>query len=271
MNINPCLTILFSLSLASCTLNSNDNSLDNIDYTFKRKEAAKINAKLAVQYISINRLDIAKEKIDKALLEDDKSPEVLNASAIFQSKLGNLEKAEYYFNQALLIDPNNPEIMNDYGVFLSIEKNDFERALSYLSKSYSNPLNTKIEVSSTNLANTLAYKYRSKNLAIPDNELLRIRGFLDRAISSNDQYSVAYWSFADILYYQKLFPESRKYLLRYFELNNPDPVTLLLAIQIAIGNNNIVEKNNYEKILLTQFPNSLQTKTYIKSLQDKNK
>ena len=250
--------------LLGCALERATPLYEDDEFEFRKKEAAEINAQLALQYLSINQLQIAKEKVDKAMLENPKSPQVLNAAALLEIQLTNNKQAEKHFKKALSIEPENPDILNNYGAFLLRQYGDHQKAFEKFSQANKNPLYRSREISSTNLANALYYKYQSKQQPIPKEDSLRILGFIEQSISFNQKYAPAYLSYAEMLYYQEQYDEAKKYLLTYHTIQTPSPISLMLGINIATKANNVVEKNNYEKMLLTQFPNSAETRSYIK-------
>ena len=71
------------------------------------EKASKVNVQLGIGYLQQNNLELANEKLSKALRQDDNSAAAHNAYAILQQRLKQDDLAEYHFKRATELDPND--------------------------------------------------------------------------------------------------------------------------------------------------------------------
>jgi type IV pilus assembly protein PilF len=81
-------------------------------------EAGKINARLAMEYLKREQLQVAREKVDKALLQNPKDVNVQLSAGLVYERLRDKKRAEKHFRQALKADVDSPEAQNALGAFL---------------------------------------------------------------------------------------------------------------------------------------------------------
>ncbi len=82
------------------------------------EKASAVNVQLGIGYMQQNKLDLASEKLTKALRQDPKSAPVHNAYAILQERLKQMDLAEYHYKEATRLDPKDSQAANNYGAFL---------------------------------------------------------------------------------------------------------------------------------------------------------
>jgi type IV pilus assembly protein PilF len=91
----------------------------------QNEKASAVNVQLGIGYLQQNNLELASEKLDKALRQDPNSAAAHNAYAILQDRLQQAEKAEYHYKRATTLDPRDSQANNNYGAFLC--RNNRER------------------------------------------------------------------------------------------------------------------------------------------------
>lgn len=74
---------------------------------------AKAAASLAMGYVELGRLDIAKKEVEKGYRLDPRSSEVNNVLGLIHMEIGQFNVSERYFNQALRNEPDNPAYQNN--------------------------------------------------------------------------------------------------------------------------------------------------------------
>jgi len=84
----------------------------------KSDKASSVNADLGIRYLQSGRLQLANDKLTKALEQNPNNPTSNHYYAILQQQLGDKAKAGQYFNRAVKLNPKDPEIRNNYGSFL---------------------------------------------------------------------------------------------------------------------------------------------------------
>ena len=81
-------------------------------------DAARLNARLGVEYMKQGQVAIAREKIDKALQQNPRDPGVQMSAGLLYEQLREPKVAERHYRQALKLEPDNPEAQNALGAFL---------------------------------------------------------------------------------------------------------------------------------------------------------
>jgi type IV pilus assembly protein PilF len=81
-------------------------------------DAGAANVQLGAQYLQQDNLPVAKEKLEKAVKQTPKNPEVHGLLGLLYHRLGDDKRAEKEYRTALDLAPGDPEQLNNYAVFL---------------------------------------------------------------------------------------------------------------------------------------------------------
>ena len=84
----------------------------------QNEKASAVNVQLGIGYLQQNKLELASEKLTKALRQDPDSAAAHNAYAILQERLLQPEKAEFHYSRATELDPKDSQAANNYGAYL---------------------------------------------------------------------------------------------------------------------------------------------------------
>ncbi len=115
------------------------------------EKASAINVQLGIGYMQQNKLDLASEKLTKAIRQNPESASANNAYAILQERLKQLDLAEYHYEKATELDTNNAQAANNYGTFLCRNGRELESE-KYFMRALDNPLYSTPEYAYTNAA-----------------------------------------------------------------------------------------------------------------------
>ena len=96
------ITIILAIFLTAC---GGSSTVKKDTQGTNYKEAAKINVQLASGYIQRGQLEIAKEKLDKAIEQDSGYVPAYTTMALLMDILGEEDDAESYYLEALDIHP----------------------------------------------------------------------------------------------------------------------------------------------------------------------
>jgi type IV pilus assembly protein PilF len=81
-------------------------------------EAATVNMQLAVEYMKLNNLPVAQEKMERALSQDPNNPTIESIAGVVYERIGDNTKAEHYFAAAAKNGKKDPDVLNNYAGFL---------------------------------------------------------------------------------------------------------------------------------------------------------
>jgi type IV pilus assembly protein PilF len=82
------------------------------------EQAAIANMKMALEYMRINNLAQARDRIERALGEAPDNPNVQETAGLVYERLNDLPKAKHAFSAAARLGKNDPDILNSYAGFL---------------------------------------------------------------------------------------------------------------------------------------------------------
>ena len=213
------------------------------------RRASTTNVQLAIGYLKKGNLDIAEEKVKRALDLNWKNPDAHTAAAFVYDALLKPDLAEKHFKYAIEFAPENGASYNNYGTFLCKQQR-WKESVEYFVKAAQTPRYP-----------TPAYALENAGacaLQIPDPNLAE--SYLRQALKSNPKLPTALLEMAKISFSKNKDLSVRAYLQRYEEVAQHTPQSLWLGIQSErrLGNQQAVSR--YAKLLQTQFPDSSEFK-----------
>lgn len=122
---------MFTLSLLAC---SNLNPL--LDKQVEKKQAARINLRLAMIYLDRQDVLHAKQKIILAQQQAPSDPVVGYTTAYFYEYVGNRAMADSWYLRTLKLAPGDGATHNNYGAFLCRQKRYHEAVDHFLMAAY---------------------------------------------------------------------------------------------------------------------------------------
>lgn len=225
-------------------VNPRDNQTEN-------QRAAQINTELGVGYMHEGHMDVAVEKIRRAIYFDDNFAPAHHAYALMLNQLGETKKAGVEFARAYALDPHNSDLDNNYGTYLCGQK-DYARAQELFASAYGNPLYQTPEYALTNSGVCYATQ----------GDLVKAIGQYHAALAKMDGYGPALLGLARAYYARQEFTEAAETITRYDQKNRGSPESLQLAIRIDRATHNQQALANHVLILKGRFPNSAVAKWY---------
>ncbi|GEM_PF-169347 len=251
VRLGPGLAVAACMALAACA-----SSRPRVDSTpppaptFKPhlEEAAKYNVELGVAYMQRGELAVAKEKLERAVKENPRDPEVHSALALLYERLGNPSEAEQEFREAMRLAPHDPDIANNYAVYLC-RTHRVDEGVRHLLATARNPLYTTPEAAYTNAAVCLRSEHR-------DDEARRA---LESALALRPGFAEAVFQLADLEMQHGELRDARGRIDRYIETYTATPDLLLLGVRVCRALHDPVGEQRYEQRLRVDFPNSPQT------------
>jgi len=207
------LSLIVSLSVISACSNTSKKA--------DIKSAANYNAKLGATYLEAGRLQLANEKLEKALKQNPNSSDVNHYYAILQKRIGNNKAATKHFKKAISINKKNPQLINNYGTHLC-QTGHYTEAVEQFDLAIKNPFYATPEYAYTNAGICL----------IKANDNSQAEVYFRKALDKNSNFGSALFQMAKLNYHQGNFAKAQAFLLRYDEHNMPDNGSLSLCTKV---------------------------------------
>lgn len=233
------IVLLLSMVLSACSWFSNSAS----------EKPTDIYLQLGIRYMDLNKLELAKENLQKALEKEPNNARAHSALAFLYEKINHFDEARQHYEAALGLSPDDIGIQNNYGKFLC-DRRQFDKGLALLTTASSNLLNDRQWMAFTNAARChlgMGQRPQAVNL-------------LRRALEMNNQYPAALFEMQKISYQMGNYKAAEDYLQQYLSEANHTPETLWIGIQTEQALGKLSLANEYRSLLLEKFPNSNEAK-----------
>ena len=245
MDIKIALLFVLSPLLVAC-VTVGDRVPDNV-------KASAVNVQLGLGYMQQNNMELASQKLNKAIRQDPDSASAHNAFAILQERLLQNDKAEYHYERATQLDSDNSAAANNYGAFLCRNKREAESE-KYFLKALENPLYKTPEFAYTNAAVCL----------LRIDERVRAKEYLQKALAAQSNFSTALISMAKLTFEEEDYPSAKIYLDRFHRVAEPTARSLWLAIRAELQMDSNRDVNELAEKLKSNFPDSEEYKSWLK-------
>jgi len=209
------------------------------------EKASAVNVQLGIGYLQQNKLELASQKLTKALRQDPKSASAHNAYGILQERLKQMDLAEFHYEKATKLDRNDAQAANNYGTFLC--RNGREReSEKYFLQALNNPLYSTPEYAYTNAAVCL----------LKVDEAQSAKEYLRKALNEKSDFAPALLTMGGLLLGEMDYEGAKVYLDRYHLVAKPGARSLWLSIQAAQKIDASTDVTELVERLQTDFPNS---------------
>jgi type IV pilus assembly protein PilF len=219
------------------------------DHDKKRGDASNYNMQLGMAYLNQGELQLAKDKLERAVHENPGDPNVHSAMAMLQDRLGHPDKADKEFKTALSLGPHSPEILNNYAVYLCRTGRADEGVKSF-EEAARNALYRTPEAAFTNAGVCLRSAKRDTQAAMSFQRALQIR----------PNFAEAAYQLADLDFNRGELQEARGTVDRFVGSFEPTPDLLLLGVRISRKQGDRVAEEKFARKLRLDFPASDQAR-----------
>lgn len=220
----------------------------------KGEKASKINVQLGIGYYQQGNLDLANEKLVKALDQDPKSSQAHYAYAVLQNRFQDKEKTEFHFRKAIELDSNNSEALGNFGAFLCND-NRIQEAEKMFLQAVKNPLYKSPEVAYSNAAVCV--------LKSDATQVQKAKDYFTKALGIRNNYAPALLSMAEIHFGENKYDITRLYLERFHLGSTPTARSLWLDIQNELETENNSRAYALAERLKNDFPKSQQYQSWL--------
>lgn len=210
-------------------------------------EAARINARLAMEYMKRDQLSVAREKVERALALNPRDLTVQLAAGLVYERLLDTKRAEKHFRLALRADADSPEAQNALGAF-QCRNGEFAKGEAMFLKAAGNPLYRTPEVAYTNAG------VCARSAAAPE----RAEKYLRQALTVRSVYPETFVQLAGVLHDRGNHLQARAFIERFLATAPATPDVLLLGHQIEMALNDRAAAAAFGERLRKEFPESVQ-------------
>lgn len=212
--------------------------------------AAAANMQLGSAYLQQGNLPVAKDKLERALLQSPRDPAIHGLLALLYQRLGDDQRVDLEFHTALKLAPRDPDLLNNYAVYLC-GKGRTDEGVARFQEAAGNPLYRTPWAADTNAGVCLRGAKREAE-AVP---------LFKRALQRRPDYAEAISQLADLEISQGQAAAAYQ-RLETFLLANPASAELLhLAWRAASAQQNKIATAQMAWRLQTEFPDSTQARS----------
>ncbi len=209
--------------------------------------AAEINTRLGVGYLERGQIEIALEKLQKAVsLDPEHAPAHLALGIVYQS-IDRREKALEHLQSAVRLAPGDGSAHNTYAALLC-QVGRYAEADRQFRAALEDPFYATPEVA---LANAGSCARRA-------GEPEQAEEYLRLALELDPVHQAALYNLAEIAWQRGQALRARAFLQRLEATGRLEPDALVLAIRVENELGSPANAEYYEKILLEQYPQSSQ-------------
>jgi type IV pilus assembly protein PilF len=235
-------------SLSACGGSRRDENRPNLQAQDKLS-AAELNVRLGQGYLQQNRLELALDKLKKAIVLDPKLPSAHTVIAVLYERINDLENARLHYKRAVDLSPRAGSVLNNYGTFLC-RQGEYELADRLFEKALADPFYETPAVAHGNRG----------QCAVDWGKLDLAEDQLRQSIQKNPSGAAGLLALAHVYLIKKDYMKGRAFIQRYEAEEKPSAEGLKLALEIERGVGNTAAINEYKNRLLSEFPNSPEAK-----------
>lgn len=219
------------------------------------KEAARLNTQLGIDYMRKGQLDLALEKLKKALTQDPDLAMAHSTIALVYVRRGENKLAGYHYRQALDENDDDPVTLNNFGVFLC-GQNEIEDAEEYFLKAARHKDYATPEAAWTNAGVCVRREPKRADKA---------EQYFREALRVNPQFPDALAQMALLNFERQDHLRARAFLQRYDAVARATPETLWIGARNERALGDMGAARTYERRLKAEFPDAPQTYELLKS------
>ena len=210
------------------------------------KEAARLNTQLGIDYMRKGQIDLALEKLQKAIDQDDDLGMAHSAIALVYQQKGEPKLASQHYREALSINSDDAVTLNNFGIFLCGQNNidDAEDMFMRAAKAKDNRVP--------------ADAWANAGVCLRNSPKARERaeGYLREALRLNPRHANALATMAQYSFDKKDYLRARAFLQRYEIASRPTAQTLWIGAQTERALGDMQTARSYERRLRSEFPES---------------
>jgi type IV pilus assembly protein PilF len=234
--------------LAACVTHTMDGGKPLKDED-PQTAAGKYNVQLGTAYLQQGNYALARDKLERALKQNPKDPDVHTSLGLLYDRTGDTKGADKHFREALRLAPDKPDISNNYAIYLC-KNGRTDEGVERFTAVANNKYYRTPEVALTNAGVCLRSARRL------DEAEKKFAG----AIRARPNYSEATVQLASLHLERNDIPQARKVVDTYLTAFKPQPDVLLSAVNVARAAKDRMSEEKYSRALRLDFPDSAQAR-----------
>jgi len=236
--------LLLACQLAACV------SDDPASSPQAANTAAAANLQLGSAYLQQGNLPVAKEKLERAVLQNPRDPAIHGLLALLYQRLGDDPRVEAEFRTALKMAPHDPDLLNNYAVYLC-GKGRTDEGVARFQEAANNPLYRTPWAADTNAGVCLRGAQREAEAA----------PLFKHALQRRPDYAEAVVQLADLEISQGQAGAAYKRVEAFLGANPASAELLYLGWRAASAQQNKTTSAQLAWRLQTEFPDSEQARS----------
>lgn len=211
----------------------------------KQQQAAELQVQLGQGYIEQGRLDVALEKLLRALELDPSSADGHMVIAVLYERIDQAEKAEHHYRRSIALRPESGMMANNYAVFLC-RQGRYEDAQPQFQRVLKDPF---YKTPAQALSNAGQCAKAAGRMADAEAH------FRD-ALKRDPRNAGVLYELAELSQSRGDAMRARAFLQRHEAVAPAAPQALLLGLRIEQALGDTAAANDYRARLLREFPDS---------------
>jgi type IV pilus assembly protein PilF len=210
---------------------------------------AEVHTKLGIGYLREGKLELAFNRLTRAIAADPGYSTAHNAMGTLQERLGDMQSAERHFSTAVSLDPTDSSAQSNFGSFLCRTGRYQEGEQRFL-QALKNSLYERPEVA-----------YNNAGLCMKTaGDMDKAETYFRAALERDPRIPSALLAMSEISFLKQRYLPARAYLQRFQETSALDAAALWLGVRIEreLRDNETAER--YSVQLRQKFPDSEQAR-----------
>jgi len=214
---------------------------------YKPEKIAEINLNLGIEYMKRGKLEVALNRLRKAVEKDSSYAVAHSTLALLYERVGQIEDARTHYVKAINLQVYDATIQNNYGQFLC-KHGTWETANRAFLIALANPIYAHPEIPATNAA-ICAMRHKKYEQS---------EQYLRHALTRNPNFSRALYQMALLNSDTGRYNVAQDYFERYIDNRSHNAQTLWLGIRIADALRDAETKSRYARMLRSEFPDAIE-------------
>ncbi len=213
------------------------------------KQAAALNAQLAIEYLKLDKLASARDFAERALKQDPDSANVQLSAGLVYERLNEMPKAEHAYSAAARIGRRDPNMQNNYAGFLCRTGKTAagEKLFAQVAR---DPLYQTPEVALVNAGVCLHSA----------GDVVDAERYFDRALAIRPNMPEALLQLANIAFERGDAAQAHELIQRDLSVNPPTAELLWLGLRVERKLGDSAAAANFARRIQVEFPDSEQAR-----------